>query len=743
MKNSFFTDFSLAFKAEHIKTKGTWTYILSMLVGGMIPFVSLLLMTFNPPAYDEHFPYIYYHDYYAKVIRVVIPYFLPLLIILMASRLTQLDHRNGGWQLMETQPLRKSALYFSKFAVLTISVILCLASMYVFTLLAGYLHSQINPMPPVALMHIPWIEMAHLTLRFLIASLALAAIQYGISVIVPSFIWSLLIGFSGLMWGIVLNYSGYFWPWYPFHQLLAASNSLDGSDLGYFMVYTEWLSVCIGIFFLYLGYQWYVLKYDLRAFGRPKILLPLLLVLILMGIPTLYLLTPKELPTHGRTVLAGEIEGEEHFTHGMIVAPAYSDTLVQFDIKDNKFHAEMDGTVPYGRYWVIINESFAYEVVLHTADSVYLRGLAYNGNLRWKKTKGSLLVENAFTQSEWDHHLNIINWYISGSEYLAKPLVLADEIEKAWKKSQREVRNYRSIDNIAIRDDFKRHESDLITYQYLRMWDVFLHKHQGEYPDLPQPSAPEIMTLQAQVKQYDETYLKDKVYIDFLKQRFILNDKRDVSYQQRILDGTLALPHDAFRDKLNYLLVKEAMDQASDTTELHYLMGTYGQNIADTVLDSKLRKHYQLLYRLSEGQPFPSFDLRNAQDSTQHIDQYRGKLVAIDVWATWCGPCKVEDPFFEKLAHKHKDQPIAFIALSIDRDLDAWRKDVQTRSKIVDHWYVKDVQSFMRNLNIPSIPRYILIDKEGRFVNNQMPNPSDRNFEALMMNALKKYEQYE
>ena len=743
MKKSIFSDFLLAFKAEHIKTKGTWTYLLSIAVGAMIPFISLMLMTFSPPAYDEHFPYVFYHDYYAKVIRIVIPYFLPLLIILLASRLAQLDHRNGGWQLMETQPLRKSAIYFSKFSVLVIGVILCLFSMYLFTLLAGFIHSQINPVPPVALMHIPFGEMAHLTLRFLIASLALAAIQFGIAVIVPSFIWSILIGFTGLMGAIVLNYSGYQLPWYPFHQLLAASNSLEGSDLGYFIVFTEWLSICTGIFFLYLGYQWYVLKNDVKSLGRPKVLVPLLIVLILMAIPMAYLLTPKEMEPMGRTVLAGEIEGEEHFTNGMIVAPAYSDTLVQFEIKNNKFHADIEGKLPYGRYWVILNESFAYEIVLNTADSVYLRGLAYNGNLRWKKTKGTLLVENAFTQSEWDHELNIINWYISGSEYLAKPLVLADEIEKAWKKSLREVRWFRSIDNYAIRDDFKRYESDLITYQYLRMWDVFLQKHRGEYPDLPQPSASEIRNIQSTVKEYDETYLSDKAYIAFLKQRFILNDTRDVSYQRRILDGTLALKHDSFRDKLNYLLVKEAMDLAVDSTELHYLMGTYGQDIRDVTLDQKLNAHYQLLLSIGKGMPFPSFELRDAKDSVRHINEFSDKLVAIDVWATWCGPCRVENPFFEKLAAKHKDLPVAFLSVSIDRDLDAWRQALQNQSPQVQQWRTTDIQHFLKKLNIPSIPRYILLDKEGRFVNNQMPNPSDRNFEAQIMNALKTYEQYE
>ena len=80
--------------------------------------------------------------------------------------------------------------------------------------------------------------------------------------------------------------------------------------------------------------------------------------------------------------------------------------------------------------------------------------------------------------------------------------------------------------------------------------------------------------------------------------------------------------------------------------------------------------------RLQPGAPVQPFALPDIIGNLHRLEDYRGKVLYIDVWATWCGPCLNERPDFEKLVEKYQDNAgIAFIGISIDRDRVAWDQD--------------------------------------------------------------------
>ncbi|MEI2421915.1 TlpA disulfide reductase family protein, partial [Arthrospira platensis SPKY2] len=91
----------------------------------------------------------------------------------------------------------------------------------------------------------------------------------------------------------------------------------------------------------------------------------------------------------------------------------------------------------------------------------------------------------------------------------------------------------------------------------------------------------------------------------------------------------------------------------------------------------------------------------------------RGKWVLIDFWATWCGPCLYESPFFEKMAIKYKKENVAFVAISLDQRKDKWETEAKSKSKSVLQWHANDLQKTNFDYSIQGIPRFVMIDPEG------------------------------
>ena len=64
----------------------------------------------------------------------------------------------------------------------------------------------------------------------------------------------------------------------------------------------------------------------------------------------------------------------------------------------------------------------------------------------------------------------------------------------------------------------------------------------------------------------------------------------------------------------------------------------------------------------------PDFALKDADGKTVRLADYRGKVVLLDFWATWCGPCKMEIPWFMEFERKYKDRGFAVLGISMDDD---------------------------------------------------------------------------
>ena len=78
------------------------------------------------------------------------------------------------------------------------------------------------------------------------------------------------------------------------------------------------------------------------------------------------------------------------------------------------------------------------------------------------------------------------------------------------------------------------------------------------------------------------------------------------------------------------------------------------------------------------GKPSPTFNYENYKGGKTKLEDLKGKLVYIDVWATWCGPCRAEIPSLKELEKKYHGKNITFVSISVDalKDHDKWKKFV-------------------------------------------------------------------
>ncbi|CAL2106908.1 Thiol-disulfide isomerase or thioredoxin [Tenacibaculum sp. 190524A02b] len=141
---------------------------------------------------------------------------------------------------------------------------------------------------------------------------------------------------------------------------------------------------------------------------------------------------------------------------------------------------------------------------------------------------------------------------------------------------------------------------------------------------------------------------------------------------------------------------------------------------------------------LAQGKLSPKFvDYENNAGGTTSLEDLKGKYVYIDVWATWCKPCKNEIPHLKKVEKEFHDKNIEFVSISIDnkKDHEAWKKMIVDKEMVGvqlfadNNWQSK----FVTDYAINGIPRFILIDPEGNIVDARAPRPSD----AKLLDLLK------
>ena len=141
-------------------------------------------------------------------------------------------------------------------------------------------------------------------------------------------------------------------------------------------------------------------------------------------------------------------------------------------------------------------------------------------------------------------------------------------------------------------------------------------------------------------------------------------------------------------------------------------------------------KQLKIDKNLKPGMMSPQFvNYEDYKGGTKSLKDFKGKYVFIDLWATWCGPCKYEVPFLIDLEKKYHGKNIEFVSISIDRQKDKgkWRKMIEKEGMTGTHLLAdKEIESdFVKGYYVEAIPQFILLDPDGNIVSNNTARPSE------------------
>ena len=133
-----------------------------------------------------------------------------------------------------------------------------------------------------------------------------------------------------------------------------------------------------------------------------------------------------------------------------------------------------------------------------------------------------------------------------------------------------------------------------------------------------------------------------------------------------------------------------------------------------------------------DGDMSIDFSYPNISSEMISLSSLRGRLVYIDVWATWCGPCIAELPSLERLQKDYENKDIVFLSVSVDTDKEAWEK-MLTEDQLggvqlwADGW-----SQITKSYAIFGIPRFMLVDKSGELIAVDAPRPSSNEIRSMI-----------
>lgn len=191
-------------------------------------------------------------------------------------------------------------------------------------------------------------------------------------------------------------------------------------------------------------------------------------------------------------------------------------------------------------------------------------------------------------------------------------------------------------------------------------------------------------------------------------------------------------------------------DTDARTKAVMNLMSTYFSIGADTHIDEVcaealkyvqnekarawIENYNDKMKRVVPGVEATDCDLESVDGRKLRLSDLYGKVLYIDVWATWCGPCCAEIPYLEKMVGRFRgDDRIRFVSISVDRDRAAWEKKLAADKP---EWEQYRCVDFCELYGIAGIPCFMMIDRDGRLITMQAPRPSDDGTDEFIKSKL-------
>ncbi len=288
--------------------------------------------------------------------------------------------------------------------------------------------------------------------------------------------------------------------------------------------------------------------------------------------------------------------------------------------------------------------------------------------------------------------------------------------------------NQRLLSGTSLPAEFKEQESQRIFYENVFALSCYPEFHPRLKPDSTYSVSDNFYRKLSSVARYDSALLVSRQYTDYiinslgLLSRYKYPGLNGFERLTAYLDSCVkdrAVAQYIFNRRACSVLTRNGIESAKRYIE------AFPKYVTDSAMTEQFRVLHREVLSVSPGHPSPQFDCEAIDGSRRSLTDYAGKWVYIDIWATWCGPCRREIPHLKNLEAKYSGLPIEFVSISSDSDRDAWIKLVTKQNMKGEQLRFDGKDRFMESYKITGIPRFILLDQEGKIVDPDMTRPSD------------------
>jgi thiol-disulfide isomerase/thioredoxin len=279
----------------------------------------------------------------------------------------------------------------------------------------------------------------------------------------------------------------------------------------------------------------------------------------------------------------------------------------------------------------------------------------------------------------------------------------------------------------------------LVTYVTMtRRWPANMDDYIGKVSlfSIDQFNQPHFFNRETDKEMVESYYLFYSLVQDWKKK--VPAPNAEITFRNAI-NYVLKLKADGARDLMTRYLVTSSTAYTTDTVFLKWMKNVISPARQNNFLVKIIAEKQNVLRDLGKGKQAPHFEATDISGSAFSYKNFQGKYLFIDIWATWCIPCRMEIPYLEALKKKYAGQAVEFISVSMDANVNAWKKFVEPIEN-KDQFHSNPAKQFcIREVyHAQLIPAFVLIDPQGKIINPTCFRPSDPALGLLIDDLLQK-----